>query len=114
MEKSNFKVKELIGEGGQAKVYKVYYGDKDFALKIFRNEKYFRREIGTSYLYLRLKLLALLVFIYNKIIGIMKLIKAKGLKGFTLMESAVKIRSKYYGIVMSLHEKTIKSINFIK
>ena len=54
MEKSNFKVKELIGEGGQAKVYKVYYGDKDFALKIFRNEKYFRREIGTSYLYLQL------------------------------------------------------------
>lgn len=46
MDKSNFKVKELIGEGGQAKVYKVTCGDKDYALKIFRHEKHFRREIG--------------------------------------------------------------------
>lgn len=46
MDKSNFKVKELIGEGGQAKVYKVVWGDKDYALKIFRHEKYFRREIS--------------------------------------------------------------------
>jgi len=30
------------------------------------------------------------------------------------MESAVKIRAKYYGIVMSLHQKCIKSIAYNK
>ena len=50
MDKSNFKVKELIGEGGQAKVYKVTCSDNtDYALKIFRHEKYFRREISKKY-----------------------------------------------------------------
>lgn len=44
----------------------------------------------------------------------MKIIKEKNLKGFSMLESAVKIRSKYYGIVMSLHEKNIKAINLKK
>ena len=46
MDKANFKVIELIGEGGQAKVYKISAENKEFALKIFRHEKHFRREIS--------------------------------------------------------------------
>lgn len=46
MNGGNFKVEELIGRGGQAKVYRVVYQNENYALKIFRYEKHFRRELG--------------------------------------------------------------------